>query len=198
MAISLNHRFVDDVSFLSKWILAHLLAWLVGLRGGIALAFGGGRRDLFDEDHFFVFAILIGIGATISVSRGLVVRRKLPSAKRWVLATWLSYLPAIGVVAIMNGLGLANVRPWSDAVMLALIGASVALPQWWLVRERYPDAAVWTPASITGFLCFLWLTKHPSSSISEFVLLATLAGTASASLTGVVLVWLIDKRPLSI
>ncbi|MEZ4539795.1 MAG: hypothetical protein R3C43_07395 [Chloroflexota bacterium] len=57
------------------------------------------------------------------------------------MATWLSYLPAIGVVAIMNGLGLANVRPWSDAVMLALIGASVALPQFIQCVKRYPDAA---------------------------------------------------------
>lgn len=183
---------------IAQWVFANLAGWLTGMLLGVTLTLLGGRLNWVNEDRFLVYAILIGVGLAMSIAQWLVIRQFLPRAWRWVPATFLGYMLALLVVVILNRLALATGRPWSDALLLALIGAAIALPQWWLLRAEYPAAAIWVAASIVGFMAFLFLvSRNPSSSIGEFVLLCTLVGMAAAIVPGIVLAWLVEKRAFS-
>jgi hypothetical protein len=171
---------------LALWMLASLAGWAAGLTLGALLT--GVGIDLFrlNEDRVLVYATLLSVALACGVAQSAALRGSLPGAWRWIPVTLAGYLLAMGITAAASGARiLAN--EMSNAILLALIGAAVGVPQWLLLRRHFRRTGLWVLASAAGFLSFLWLVGNPASSPREFVAVGTIMGTLAALLPGVVL-----------
>jgi hypothetical protein len=173
------------------WILAGLAGWASGLAVGALLTEIGSSLLGLNEDRALAYAVLLALGLACGVAQSAVLRRYLPEPWRWIPVTLAGYLLAMGIVAVANGARLIATGLWANAVLLALIGAVLGIPQWLLLRRQFGGAGLWAPATAIGFLSFLWLVAHPAGSLSEFIGVGAMLGALAALPSGIVLAWLL-------
>jgi len=173
------------------WTLVLLIESIVG--GTIQV---GGQTHI-TEDYLLMKVLLPVIGVSTGLTQYVLLRRYLARLGWWVGATFLGWLLpyVIGTIfsaVITSGRDINTV--WV-ILGLALIGASIGLPQWWVIRRQVPQAAWWIlaygaswgmigllnsqttdplpvllavatmPAIATGFVCWLLLDRLPSHEL---------------------------------
>ncbi len=139
------------------------------------------------EDFLFGFVLLPVLGLLTGLVQFLLLRRYLPRMGWWIAATVLSWLLLLVV------LRLSALFPSTLSIALAgvVIGGSIGLPQWLVLRQRVHRAALWILASVLGWGVALLLTDGAISSQQE-VLSVLLLPPAAASIAW----WLLlDKLP---
>ena len=171
---------------LAWWILANLVGWVSGFALGALLTEIGSSLFGLNEDRALVYALLLALGLACGSAQSAVLGRYLPRAWRWIPVTLAGYLLAMGITAAASGARLAT-GLWANAVLLALIGAAVGVPQALLLRRHFCGAGLWVLASAAGFLSFLWLVANPASSLGEFIVFGAILGALAAVPPGVVL-----------
>ena len=121
-----------DAAFWFQWIMATTLGWLLG---GYLLA----NLPIFPG----------GIGA--AVLQWPILYRRLPQAWRWVVATTMAWIA--GAIMLLLLAVPAELRPWLAGLV---IGPTVGLAQWFILRREVHWAGWWivisTIAWITGLL----------------------------------------------
>jgi hypothetical protein len=177
---------------LAWWILAGLAGWAAGLALGALLIEIGSSLLGLNEDRALAYAVLFALGLACGAAQSAVLRRHLPGAWRWIPVTLAGYVLAMGIVAAASGARIVT-GLWANAVLLALIGAAVGVPQALLLRRTDRGAALWAPATAIGFLSFLWLVGHPASSMSEFIAVGAMLGALAAVPTGIVFAWMVRQ-----
>jgi hypothetical protein len=158
--MSKGNRPAFDAAFWFQWIMATTLGWLLGR---------------------LVFANLplVSAGVGVGVLQWPILFRRIPKAWRWPLATASGWI--VGSIVLLTAVP-AGLEGFLAGL---IIGPSVGLAQWWILRQEVPWTGWWiaisTLAWITG------LTVLPGA-------LAT--GALAGALTGLALMLLFrHERP---
>ena len=167
------------------WALISLITQMVG--GTIQVA----GQSRITEDFLFMVVLFPVIGLVAGLLQYLLLRRYLPRLTGWIPATFLGWLmPFVTGYFIVTVLGFNN-DTFSLMLGLLLIGASVAVPQWWLLRQRVRHAFWWILAG--GFAWGLVGLLNLVTSEPLPVLLAI--GMLPAIATGMAFWLLLDWYP---
>lgn len=188
--VVLNSLAVVAAGFVA-WALLILITQVVGDRIQIA------GESRITEDALLVYVLFPVIGMVLGFLQYLLLRRYVPRLIGWIPATFLGWLmPFITGFFLISVLGLGN-DTFSLMLGLLLIGASIALPQWFLLRQRVRHAFWWIlacaigwglvgllnlvtseplpvllaigllPAMATGLACWLLLDWYPEQQLSS-------------------------------
>ena len=178
-------------AFWLMWVLANTVAWIVGMsvlwvlsfilgpltQGPLQLvgwaivgAFVGG---FFGVNHWFLFRPL---GAN-TIGHW---------AHWWVLATIAGWSAAIMVI-----IGLGTGENLGFTVTGAVIGISVGIPQWFVLRPYAQRAEWWGLSNMVGWILGLAMIDVVGQGLGF-----PLVGMVSGTLTGGMMVWLLrNPRP---
>ena len=180
------------------WVLASALGWTMGFPIADAILRALGEVV---ADEIVIFTMF---GAASGIMQWLLLRRHLPQAGWWVLASTLGGA-LIGAVA-------STVRVVDPAVGFVVAGASFGILQWLVLRRHVSHAGWWLLASPVGWAVSALVVRAADRvgvfgaaeglyraialPISETVVLALLFGVfgaVSGAITGIVLTWLMRK-----
>ena len=144
-------------SFLLRWTLlsalgyalSFLLAFVAGwATGGILALFG-----IVGVAGGFILAFAVGgvlIGCVVGIIQWLILRRYVPRAGWWILASavgsGVSFACALALAGAMN-------ESWALGGLIGGVvgGAAVGVIQWLLLRYSLPRANLWVAASAVGW-----------------------------------------------
>ena len=170
------------------WAIVSRIVQVVGGRIQVA------GQSHITEDFIGGYVLLPMLGLLIGVLQYLLLRRYLPRMVWWIPATFLGWaLPLIllGLASVGWLPALAIDPVWSGALGFALIGASIGVCQWLVLRRRIHRAALWVLASILGWGMSGLVSGETISSQLDVIALALLPPTAAS-----VAWWLLlDKLP---
>ncbi|MAT45648.1 MAG: hypothetical protein CL609_25230 [Anaerolineaceae bacterium] len=134
-------------------VLAWYITWAIMNQ---LVAFIGGRIEIaghsrITEDFLFIFLFLPVTGLLAGFVQYILLRPYLPRMGWWVATTFLSW-----IMPIITGSLIANLLNASNNILLimlgmSLIGVSIALPQWWMLRQRVQHAFLWILAYGLGW-----------------------------------------------
>ena len=143
------------------------------------------------EDFLFMYVLFPVIGLLTGLLQYLLLRRYFPRLTGWIPATFLGWLmPFITGYFIVTVLGFDN-DTFSLMLGLLLIGATVAVPQWWLLRQRVHHAFWWILAGGLGWGLVGLLNLVTSEPLPVLLALALLPAIA----TGIAFWLLLDWYP---
>jgi len=222
--------------FWLRWVLANAAGELAGL--GVAALAGYGLVAALGEPAsvvavaaFALAMLVLGTfeGVVVGWAQWLVLRTELPAlaARAWIgftalgaFTAWLlGMIPStvIQLVGMEEGgappdLG-AGERLAAAAVLGALLGLVLAVPQWWVLKRLLARAHWWVPANAAAWALGMPLVFAAAGSMPESAPVLVIAMTALAAIAlagavvgavhGAVLVWLLraaarfrsDDRP---
>jgi hypothetical protein len=159
MATKLDH---PDLPFYLGWVAFSTLAILLAF-GGTFVVLGlatdwigdwvvvGGTRHITEDYMFsFVFPPLIWL-FTCGLQVALL-RRYLSKMSWWFLATGVGWLLTVAVFYLAAQILDRNLlTTTTNAVVFGLVGISIGLVQWMLLRRRLSQTAWWILASALGW-----------------------------------------------
>lgn len=175
-----------------NWVLATAAGTAIGLGISPIIAHSIGGAVNFDEDMLFGVAAAFFLGILTGSMQWLVLRKHIPRAGWWILASLAGYVAALVLSSASNALrlDLAGRAPYEGLLMTA-VGASLGVPQYWVLRQHFSKAGWWVLASSLGMLGLLLGGWRPAHNNAELVLLGLTAGAIMGGITGIALVWLL-------
>jgi len=192
-------------SFYLGWVVLNLVA--VVAAGLIALALISlitqivgdtiqvGAQSHITEDFLFMYVLFPIVGLLTGFLQYILLRRYLPHMTGWIAATFLGWLmPFAAGYFILTVLGLEN-DTFSIMLGLLLIGASVAVPQWWLLRQRVRHAFWWILACGFGWGLVGLLNLVTSDPLPVLLAIGLLPAIATGIAFWLFLDWY-PKQPL--
>ncbi len=189
------------------WVLASTVGLAVGNAVALAVfeAVGltGGSHFSGGAVAFVLFGAVAG--ASVGIAQWLVLRRHIPGAGWWVLASTVG-LPvgfAVGF-AVLEAVGLTGGSHFSGGagslvLFGAVAGASVGIAQWLVLRRYIPGAGWWVLASIVGSAAAFAVIFTVTAGVEETVGYAgggAVGGALYGAITGAALVWLL-RQPIT-
>jgi hypothetical protein len=175
------------IAWAITWAIVSRIVQVVGERIQVA------GESHITEDFIGGYVLLPMLGLLIGVLQYLLLRRYLPRMVWWIPATVLGWaLPLLLGLASVGWLPALAMDPvWSGALGFALIGASIGVCQWLVLRGRIHRATLWVLASILGWGMSGVVSGETISSQLDVIALALLPPTA------VSVAWwlLLDKLP---
>jgi hypothetical protein len=174
------------------WVAGHLVGWLfiVALVTTLPIA---------KFTHGFVAPLLI-LGVPFSVAQWMVLHRYVPLTPLWMLtipAGWLLFSLLIAAVppAWWQAIGDETIPTLS--LSFALLGAAMGLPQWVILRRRFPRAPLWIVGSSLsvglGFGLVLATGLINRSETISYTVVILVYGMV----TGLILWWWLDRHTLA-
>jgi len=132
------------------WSAWQIMRQVVRLVGDTVVVSG---QQHITEDFIFIYVLLPVLGVFSGVAQALWLKGALPRLKGWALATLVGWLLPLGVGALISALFPAPVEVQAGwmAVGLALVGGSMGLPQWLVLRPHLAHAWVWLLALATAW-----------------------------------------------
>jgi hypothetical protein len=98
---------------------------------------------LTETEDSYLYLLFPIIGLLTGILQYILLRRYLPHMGGWIAATFLGWLMPFVILFIFSKLLI----PGSSTVWIVLgmmvLGTTVALPQWWLLRKRVQHAWWW-------------------------------------------------------
>jgi hypothetical protein len=164
-----------------QWVVANVVGWLIG--------FG-----LCEAIQSFISTVLVDglvIGSAVGIAQWLVLRRWMSPVGWWVLLSIVGF--GVGKALAEAILPSASTLPWYAATG-AIIGASVGVAQWPVLRRHVSSAAWWVPATVVA-----WIAGWSAIGIAEHAvdwptLTTYVVGGVGAALAGTItaiaLIWL--------
>lgn len=121
------------------------------------------------EDYLGIFPFVPVVGLLIGVVQYGLLRRYLPRMGWWVLATiggWLLGVLLIALPGLLNWTG----ESFNLDLAFILMGLSIGVGQWLLLKGHLPRAAWWIVANVVGWGLLALITI--GNSLGQFGLLA--------------------------
>lgn len=177
------------IAVVTAWYIAGALISLITKIVGGTIQVGGQSR--ITEDFLLLYVLFPIIGLLNGIVQSILLRRYVPHMTGWIAATFLGWLmPFITGSILLTVLAQRNDTA-SVVTGMLLIGATVAVPQWWLLRRRVRYAFWWILAyglgwSMIGLLNLV--TPEPLAVLLAFALLPAIA-------TGIACWLLLDWLP---
>lgn len=188
-----------------RWMLASAAGLAVGFAVYFPLVVGFASEQSLVEHILLSIAGGAVLGAVIGSVQWLVLRRLLSQLARWVWATAAGGAVG-GTVAVSVGSGVGESMGFVTALVVggALLGASLGLAQWFLLRRQLAQVGWWVLASTLGLAMGLALGRGVGEIVAFAVseAMRDVAGTVTFAIflfvgyggtMGAVLVWLLQQ-----
>jgi hypothetical protein len=172
--------------------------------GAIGLAVGQAVSSAVPQDTVLLATLYSAVmGLPLGLMQWLVLRRRLDSSVRWILATVLGS-------AVGGGLGMAAsfaageivIQPWA----ILLFGGALGMSQWLVLRTRLAGAGWWVLMSTLGLplsfilglvaafsLGFGWFDVDPIFRVVSLAFFGAVAGAVFGAISGALLVRLVRE-----
>ena len=185
-------------------IVAVILAWYISwaIISQITAIVGGrimiGGQSRITEDALFVYVILPMIGLLTGIAQYILIRRYLPRMAWWIAFTFLGWLMPIALGRLISKFLTPNNDIISIMLGLFLIGVSIALPQWWLLRKRVSHAFWWIIAYGVSWGMLGALSNFTTEPFPVLLAVSLLPTIATAIVWWLFLDWFPSKPDYSI
>jgi len=180
---------LNFIAVVLAWSLAWMLISQITKIVGDTIRVGGQSR--ITEDFLFVYVLFPIIGLLTGILQYILLRRYLPHMTGWIVATFLGWLmPFITGTLILRVLAYQN-DPFFIMPGMLLIGATIAVPQWWLLRQRVRYAFWWLLAYGVGWEMVGLLNLVTSDPLPVLLAIASM----TAITTGVAWWLLLERLP---
>jgi hypothetical protein len=148
-----------------------------------------GAQMRVTEDYLFPFIFIPILCLLTGLLQYSLLRRYLPRMGWWVLATALGWALAFEVSEWTYSL-LGHESKWMPALIFPLVGASIGLAQWFVLRRRLPQAGWWLAANVLSW----GLVSVPArDSLTNFLEIVYI-GLLPAIITGYALRFLLNQQ----
>ena len=117
-------------------IMAHYITWAI-----MSLVTESG------DDGLFLYLLFPIIGLLTGILQYILLRRYLPHMRWWIAATCLGWLMPFVIGFIFSGVFIPGNSTVRIVLGMTVLGTTVALPQWWLLRKRVQHAWWWVLVS---------------------------------------------------
>ena len=171
-----------------QWIAANVVGWVIGFAVCEAV-----KSVLFVLTHFNSDGLVIG--AAMGTAQWLVLRRRMAPVRWWVVASIVGF----GVGRLLGDAAAQGVSAsLGYALSGAILGVSVGLAQWLILRRHAAQAGWWVPACGLAWAVgwsIIGLVEEAAGLPTLTVYVVTSVGAAVvATITGTVLIWLLRTR----
>jgi hypothetical protein len=167
---------LNAMTIVIAWYIAEkLISVIVNAIGG-TIQVGGQMR--ITEDFLFFHVLFPSIGLLTGILQYALLRPYLQHMAWWVAATLLGWLLPFVISSLLSFLIAPGKGLLWIMLGLFLIGASIALPQWWMLRRRVEHASWWLLACgfswwVIGLLNLF--TSEPFAVLLAIALIPTIA-----------------------
>ena len=186
--------------FYLGWVLLNFIAVVIAWHIAWALIFqitkivGGtiqvGGQSRITEDFLFLYVLFPIIGLLTGVFQYTLLRRYLPHLAWWIAATLLGWLtPFVTGYFIITIFAQRN-DTFFIMLGLLLIGATIVLPQWWMLRQRVRYAVWWILTYGFGWCITGLLNLVTSDTFPVLLAIALMPAIATGIACWLLLDWL--------
>jgi hypothetical protein len=137
--------------FYFKWValnvMAVIMAWYIASAGMSLDTEIVESRIQGDGDSLFLYLLFPIIGLLTGIFQYILLRRYLPHMGWWIAATFLGWLMPFVIDFIFSGVFIPGSSTVRIVLGMIVLGTTVALPQWWLLRKRVQHAWWWVLVS---------------------------------------------------
>lgn len=154
-----------------------------------------GGQSHITEDFLLPYIFRPMLGLVFGFLQYVLLRRHLPRMGWWIIGTTLSWsLGLIGSRVLYSTVDVTLDQSviWIEVLLTALIGGSMGLAQWLVLRQRVPRSAWWIIANLIGWGVVGW---GAATVTTRMVILAVSIILVPGIVTGVTLWWLLDRLP---
>ncbi|MFH1633536.1 MAG: hypothetical protein ABIG63_05940 [Chloroflexota bacterium] len=161
--------------FLAWYTAWALISQITKFIGGTIQVSGQSR---ITEDFLFVYVLFPIIGLLMGIFQYTLLHQYLPHMAWWIAATFLGWLmPFVTGFFIITILAQKN-DTFFIMIGMFLIGATIVVPQWLMLRQRVRNASWWILAHgfgwcVTGLLNLV--TTEPFSVLLAIALIPAIA-----------------------
>ncbi len=100
-------------------------------------------RVVGEDDSLILELLFPIIGLLTGILQYILLRRYLPHMGGWIAATFLGWLMPFVILFILSKLLIPGSSTVRIVLVMMVLGTTVALPQWWLLRKRVQHAWWW-------------------------------------------------------
>jgi hypothetical protein len=186
--------------FYPGWVVLSTLstpiAWLISLAiiSQIGRVVGGtievAGRTRITEDFLIDYVFFSLLALLTGCLQYLLLRRYLPRAGWWIVATALGW--PLGIAVVYLGYAVWPVVLNANSTWSAmLVGAVTGLAQWLVLRRQVPRAGWWVLASALGW----GLVRLIAGEVFTSPLALLVIGAVPAAVTGFAMWWLLAHLP---
>ena len=143
------------------------------------------------EDYLALYIFIPLAGLFMGFLQYGLLRRYLPRMGWWVIATIGGWLMGGLLILIPSWLNWISPAPKNTYALFGIIGLSIGVAQWLLLRLRLARAGWWIAANVVGWGMIGLIT--PNSTLSQFGLF--IVGFLPACTTAAMLALLMNKVP---
>ena len=144
------------------------------------------------EDYLLGYTLYPLFGLLTGLLQYLLLRRHFPKMGWWIVATFLGWLLPFVVLGLVSAILPASLdlrSTWAMVLSVVLIGGSMGLLQWLVLRPRVRHAAWWILASILGWGLVRLVTGESISNTVDALAVVLLPPIVTA-----VALWLLLDR----
>ena len=168
---------LNAITIVAAWYISWAVISLIEIVLGSSIQVGGQTR--ITEDFLLLYVLFPIIGLLTGIIQFTLLRRYLPRMAGWITATLLGWLlPFIVGYLITSFLAVGNSTLWIMLGM-SLIGTIIALPQWWILRQRVQHASRWILANGLGWGIIGMLNLVTSEPLPVLLALALVPAIAT-------------------
>jgi hypothetical protein len=135
------------------------------------------------------------IGLLTGILQYTLLRHYLPQMGWWIGATLSGWLLPFGLGFVFTQFLTPDNNTFSIMLGMFLIGATISLPQWWMLRQRVKHAFWWILISGLGWWMIGLLNFVTSEPFAVLLAIALVPTTATGMACWLLLYWL-PKREL--
>jgi hypothetical protein len=172
-----------------QWVVATIVGWGIGF-----FVCEGLKPFFYDITHLGGDGLIIGGG--IGIAQGLVLRKRVASMRWWVLVSIVGFgLGKLIGEAVAQGMPAALGHGLSGAV----IGATLGLAQWLVLRRHVSRADVWVLANVAAWAAGWSLISLAEGSAWSTVMVYAVGGVGAGLagiITAVALIWVLRGQKL--
>jgi len=179
---------LNFIAVVVAWYIAlFLISQITKIVGG-TIQVGGQSR--ITEDFLFLYVLFPIIGLLTGVFQYTLLRRYLPHLAWWIAATLLGWLtPFVTGYFIITIFAQRN-DTFFIMLGLLLIGATIVLPQWWMLRQRVRYAFWWILTYGFGWCITGLLNLVTSDTFPVLLAIALMPAIATGIACWLLLDWL--------
>jgi len=182
---------LSAISIPIAWVIAWALVSQVEKVVGGTIQVGGYTR--ITEDFLSSYILFPVLGLLAGFLQYLLLRRHLPRMGWWIAATTLGLLLGLVVGRLLSHTLYSTLESvWFGTLMTILIGGSMGLAQWLVLRQRVRHAAWWILANVLGWGVVGWGAATLSN---QMVIPAVVIMLVPCIATSIALWLLLDQLP---
>ena len=186
---------LNIVSLLLAWWGTMLILSLIVKVVGDTIQVAGQTR--ITEDYLASFVLIPILGLIAGLLQFLVIRRLIPRAGGWILATFLGWTITFGIVAlvsVLNPSGVVVITLSAVQFLFTFLGVMLGLAQWLVLKPQVRQSGWWILVSTLAWGLTGLIIGSTISEPYDFWILLLLPALATGLGLWLLLVWLPGRQ----